>query len=152
MSTPSLPLLTAANWYLWEQQALNSMTIFCHAGPSIQTDTPFMLNEPCKPLRMFYLEKVLDPETQNVVILQSSRLWNDATGWPLYHEAKEDYHSSLWQYQQHRQAFRSFLLTHIDADADHLNNGLSSSSFGHWHWHWQVMDYFVSVSNSTWFV
>jgi len=57
MSTPSLPLLTAANWYLWEQQALNSMTIFGHAGHSIQTNTPFILNEPCKPLRMFYLEE-----------------------------------------------------------------------------------------------
>ena len=51
MSTPSLPLLTAAYWYLWEQ-ALNCMTIFGHAGHSIQTNTPFMLNEPCKPLRI----------------------------------------------------------------------------------------------------
>ena len=73
MSTPSLPLLTAANWYLCEQQALNSMTIFGHAGHSIQTNTPFILNEPCKLLRMFYLEEVLDPDTQMVVVQQSSR-------------------------------------------------------------------------------
>ena len=78
MSTPSLPLLTAANWYLWEQQALNCMTIFCH-GP-----------------------------------------WNDATDWPLNNKAKEDYHSSILQYRQHRQALWSFLLTHIDSDVDHL--------------------------------
>ncbi len=94
MSTPSLPLLTAANWYLWEQQALNSMTIFGHAGHSIQTNTPFILNEPCKPLRMFYLEEVLDPDTQMVVVQQSSRPWNDVTDWPLYNKAKEDYHSA----------------------------------------------------------
>ena len=73
MSTPSLPLLTAANWYLWEQQALNFMTIFGHAGHSIQTNNPFMLNGPCKPLRMFYLEEMLDPATQEVVVQQSSR-------------------------------------------------------------------------------
>ena len=79
MSTPSLPLLTVANWYLWEQQALNCMTIFGHAGHSIQTNTPFMLNEPCKPLRSFYLEEVLDPETQEVVAQQFSRPWNDAS-------------------------------------------------------------------------
>jgi len=120
MSTPSLPLLTAANWYLWEQQALNSMSIFGHAGHSIQTNTPFILNEPCKPLRMFYLEEVLDPDTQMVVVQQSSRPWNDATDWPLYNKAKEDYHSALLQYQKHRQSLWSFLLTHIDADVDHL--------------------------------
>jgi hypothetical protein len=68
MSTPSLPLRMAANWYLWEQQALNSMTIFGHAGHSIQADTPFMLNEPCKPLQMLYLEEVLEQDTQTVVI------------------------------------------------------------------------------------
>ena len=101
MSTPSLPLLTAAHWYLWEQQALSSMTIFCHAGHSIQTNTPFTLNEPCKPLRMFYLEEVLDPDTQTVVIQQSFRPWNDATDWPLYNKAKQDNHSALLQYQQH---------------------------------------------------
>ena len=78
MSTPSLPLLMAANCYLWEQQALNCMTIFGHASHSIQTNTSFMLDEPCKPLQM-YLEEVLDPATQEVVIQQSSRSWNDAT-------------------------------------------------------------------------
>ena len=49
---------------------------------SIQTNTPFLLTEPYKPLRMFYLEEVLGPETQTVVI-QQSRLWNDANDWPL---------------------------------------------------------------------
>ena len=72
MSTPSLPLLTAANTYLWGKQALNCMTIFGHIIHSIQTNTPFMLNKPCKPLRMFYLEEALDPATQQVVIQQSS--------------------------------------------------------------------------------
>ena len=71
MSTPSLPLLTAANWYLWEQQAINSMTIFGHAGHSIQTNTALILNEPCKPLRMFYLEEVLGPHTQTIVVQQN---------------------------------------------------------------------------------
>ena len=69
--------------------------IFGHAGHSIQTNTHFILNEPCKPLRMFYLEEVLDPETQTVVIQQCSRPWNDATDSPLYNKAKEDYHSAL---------------------------------------------------------
>ena len=96
------------------------MTIFGHAGHSIQTNTPFILNEPCKPLRMFYLEEVLDPVTQEVVVQQSSRPWNDATDWPLYNKAKEDYHTSILQYRQHRQALWSFLLTHIDSDVDHL--------------------------------
>ena len=58
---------------------------------------------------MFYLEEVLDPETQTVVIQQSSRPLKD-TDWPLYNKAKEDYHSSLQQYQQHRQAL-SYLPT-----------------------------------------
>ena len=94
--------LKAANWYLWEQKTLNSMTIFCHAGHSIQTYTPFILNEPCNPLRMFYLKEVLGPDTQTVVIQQSSRPWNDATDWPTYNKAKEDNHFSRQQYQQHR--------------------------------------------------
>ena len=63
----------------------------------------------------------MDPDTQTVVVQQSSRHWNDATDWPLYNKvAKEDYHSALLQYQQHRQSLWSFLLTHIDADVDHL--------------------------------
>ena len=70
------------------------------------------MNEPCKPLRMFYLEEVLYSNTQTVVIQQSSRLWNDATDWPLYNKAKEEYHSSLEQYQKHRQhCGRSYLPT-----------------------------------------
>ena len=96
------------------------MTIFGHAGHSIQTNTLFILNETCKPLRIFYLEEVLDPDTQTVVVQQSSRPWNDVKNWPLYNKAKEDYHSALLQYQQHRQSLWSFLLTHIDANVDHL--------------------------------
>ena len=69
---------------------------------------------------MFYLDEALDPATQQVVIQQSSRPSNDATDWPLYNKAKEDYNSSLQQCQQHRQALWSFLLTHVDADVDHL--------------------------------
>ena len=39
----------------------------------------------------------------------------------LCNKAKEDYHSPHLQYQQHRQAMWSFLLTtHIDVDVDHL--------------------------------
>ena len=53
--------------------------------------------------------------TEDVVIQQSSQPWNDATDRPLCNE--EDYHSSLLEYQQ---ALWSFLLTHIDADVDHL--------------------------------
>ena len=60
------------------------MTIFGQAGHS------------CKTLRIFYLEKVLDPETQQVEIQRS---WNYATDWSLYNKTKEDYHSSLQQYQ-----------------------------------------------------
>ena len=89
------------------------MTIFGHAGHSVRTNTPVVLNEPCKLRRMFDLEEVLVPETQTFVIQQSSRPWNDATDWPMYH-------SSLQQYQRHRQALQSFLLTHIDVDVDHL--------------------------------
>ena len=57
--------------------------------------------------------------TEEIVSHQSSRPCN-ATDCPLYYKAKEDYHSSFLQYQQHRQAFWSFLLTHIDAHVDHF--------------------------------
>ena len=57
---------------------------------------------------------------KTLVIQQSSRPWNDATYWPLYNKEKEDNHFALLQYQQHRQALWSFLLTHIDDDVDHL--------------------------------
>ena len=96
------------------------MTIFGHSGHSIQMSTPFMLNEPCKTLQMFYLEEVLDPDTQIVVMQQSSRPCNDSTDWPLYNKAKEYYDYSLQQYQQHRQARWSFQLTHVDANVNHL--------------------------------
>jgi hypothetical protein len=69
---------------------------------------------------MIYLEEVLNSNTQNEVIRQSSRPWNDATDWPLYNKDKEDYHTSLQQYRQYRQALWSFLLTYIDVDIDHL--------------------------------
>ena len=72
------------------------MTVFGHPGHSIQ------INEPCEPLRMFYLEEVLGPETQHVVVQQSLRPWNDATDWPLHNKAKEDYYYSLEQFQQYR--------------------------------------------------
>ena len=38
----------------------------------------------------------------------------------LYDKAKEDYYYLFQQYQQHWQKFRSFLLTHIDSDINHL--------------------------------
>jgi len=79
-----------------------------------------MFHEPCKPLRLFYLEEVLGTDTQTVVFQQSSHPWNDATDFPLSNKAREDYHSALKQYQQHRQSLWSFLLTHIDADVYHL--------------------------------
>ena len=65
------------------------------------------------------LVEVLDPATQTVVIQHSSRPRNDATDWPLY-KAREDNHSALLQYQQHRQSLWSVLFTHIDADVDYL--------------------------------
>ena len=51
---------------------------------------------------------------------KSSRLWNDATDWPLYNKAKEEFYASQQRYQHDKQALRSYLLTHIDSDVDHL--------------------------------
>ena len=89
--TSTLPLLTSANWYQWEQLALNSISVYGHAGRAIQTNQPYTAVEPCKPLRIFYLEEVEDAD-MDIVVQQSSRLWNDATDWPLYNKAKEEYY------------------------------------------------------------
>ncbi len=88
--TSNLPLLTSANWYQWEQLALNSISVYGHAGRAIQTNQPYTAVEPCKALRIFYLEEVEDAD-MDIVVQQSSRLWNDATDWPLYNKAKEEY-------------------------------------------------------------
>jgi hypothetical protein len=117
--TSNLPLLTSANWYQWEQLALNSISVYGHAGRAIQTNQPYTAVEPCKPLRIFYLEEVEDAD-MDIVVQQSSRLWNDATDWPLYNKAKEEYYVTQQKYQHDKQALWSYLLTHIDSDVDHL--------------------------------
>ena len=40
--------------------------------------------EPYKPLRIFYLEEVEDPDTLEITVQQSSRPWNDSTDRPRY--------------------------------------------------------------------
>ena len=56
----------------------------------------------------------------DIVVQQSSRLWNDATDWPLYNKAKEEYYVTQQKYQHDKRALWSYLLTHIDSDVDHL--------------------------------
>jgi hypothetical protein len=48
----------------------------------------------------FYLEEVEDPE----ITVQQSRPWNNATDWPLYNKAKEEYYVSQQRYQHDKQA------------------------------------------------
>jgi hypothetical protein len=80
----NLPLLTAANWYQWEQLALNSISVYGHAGRAIQTNVPYVPKPPSKPLRINYMEEViLDPITNIITEQEASRPWNDATDWPL---------------------------------------------------------------------
>ena len=117
--TSNLPLLTSANWYQWEQLALNSISVYGHAGRAIQTNQPYTAVEPCKPMRIFYLEEVENAD-MDIIVQQSSRLWNDATDWPLYNKAKEEYYVSQQRYQHDKQALWSYLLTQIDSDVDHL--------------------------------
>ena len=86
----TLSLLTAANWYQWEKLALNSISVYGHAGRAIQTSVPYVPKPPSNPLRIHYIEEViLDPNTNIVTEQESSRLWNDATDWPLYNKATE---------------------------------------------------------------
>ena len=117
--TSNLPLLTSANWYQWEQLALNSISVYGHAGRAIQTNQPYTAVEQCKPMRIFYLEEVENAD-MDIIVQQSSRLWNDATDWPLYNKTKEEYYVSQQRYQHDKQALWSYLLTHIDSDVDHL--------------------------------
>ena len=42
----------------------------------------------------FYLEEVQNLDTLEIEIQQSSRLWNDATVWSLYKNAKEEFYVS----------------------------------------------------------
>ena len=67
ISSTTLPLLTSDNWYQWEQLALNSISVYGHAGRAIQTNVPCVPKPPSKPLRIHYIEEViLDPITNNV--------------------------------------------------------------------------------------
>ena len=54
---------------------------------------PYTAVEPCKPMRIFYLEEVENAD-MDIVVQQSSRLWNDNTDWPIYNKAKEEYYVS----------------------------------------------------------
>jgi len=38
-----------------------------------------------------------------IVVQQSSRLWNEATDWPLDNKAKEEYYVSQQRYQHDKQ-------------------------------------------------
>ena len=76
----TLPLLTAANWYQWEQLALNSISVYGHAGRAIQINVPYVPKPPSKPSRIHYVVKViLDPNTNIVTEQESTRPWNNAT-------------------------------------------------------------------------
>ena len=69
--TSNLPLLTSANWYQWEQLALNSISVYGHAGRAIQTNQPYTATEPCKPMRFFYLEEVQNPGNRNPTVFKT---------------------------------------------------------------------------------
>ena len=99
---------------------MNSISVYGHAGRAIQINQPYMAIESCKPLRVFYLEEVEDLVTQEISVQQSSRPWNDASDWPLYNKAKEEFYVAQQRYQYDRQSLWSYLLTHIDSDVDHL--------------------------------
>ena len=58
---------------------------------------------------IFYLEEEQNPDTLEIVVGQSSRLWNDSTDWPLYNKAKEEYYVSQQRYQHDKQALWSYL-------------------------------------------
>ena len=60
---------------------------------AVQTNQLYMAVEPCKPMRIFYLEEIENSDTLKIIIQESSRLWNDATVWPLYNTYMQ---SSLW--------------------------------------------------------
>ena len=68
-------------------------------------------------MRIFYLEDVENPETLEIIVQQSSRLWNDATDQPLYNKAKEEYYVSQQHYQQ---ACQARFLVHIDSDVSSI--------------------------------
>ena len=121
ISSTTLPLLTSDNWYQWEQLALNSISVYGHAGRAIQTNVPYVPKPPSKPLHIHYIEEViLDPITNIVTEQESSRPWNDATDWPLYNKATEAYMFLQERYLRDKQALWSYLMTHIDSDVDHL--------------------------------
>ena len=91
----TLPLLTVANWYQWEQLALNSITIFGNAGRAIQSNIPYVPVEPHVPINVRFKEEIIDPTTNEPVIRESTRPWNDATDWPLYTKAMDEYRTCL---------------------------------------------------------
>ena len=105
--TSTLPLLTSANWYQWEQLALNSIPVYEHAGRAIQTNQPCTAVEPCKPMRIFYLEEVENAD-MDILVQQSSRLWNGNTDWTLYNKAEEEYYVTQQRYQHGKQALWSY--------------------------------------------
>ena len=63
--------------------ALNSISVYGHASRAIHTNQPYMAVKPCKSMQFFYLEKVGNPDTLEIIVQQSSKLWNDATDSPL---------------------------------------------------------------------
>ena len=66
-------------------------------------------------MRIFYLEEVENAD-MDIVVQQSSRLWNDNTDWTLYNKAEKEYYVTQQRYQHDKQAFWSYLLTHIGSD------------------------------------
>ena len=54
-------------------------------------------------MRIFYLEEVENPDTLEIVVQQSSRLWNNATDWLIYNKAKEEYYVSQQRYEHDKQ-------------------------------------------------
>ena len=65
--------------------------------------------EPSKPLRVFYFEEVENPETLEFLVQQSSRHWIDASDWPLYNKAKEEFYMAQQLYQHDKQAVVLFV-------------------------------------------
>ena len=84
------------------------------SGHSIQTNTPVVLNDPCKPL-----EEVFDPQNSNNSYSQSYRPRNDATfGSSITKIIIILFSKNINNIGKHE--FESFLLTHIDADIGHM--------------------------------
>ena len=139
MSTPSPPLLTAANQYL-SRAKYSTLTV---AGLfPIQTSLPYVSTKLCKPSRFLILTKCWTPR-----YLYSSLPWNCTTLSTIRSKIISIIRNNNLH---HEQVLWSFLLTHVDSHVDHLIS--SSMSIMHGYRHRQVVDYPQTNCHTAWIV